>query len=188
MMSSSGRGRRERQPRLERETPRTLRQLCPDSRYPSRTPPRRAWTTRTCTPPPPPRTPRRGRSRRVPGRTGASEPAPRVDHSRIEYRDFNRDFYVEAPDISSMDADAVDAKRRQLDVHVLGVDPPNPVEGSGNAAVERGDASNLENDSDTRPPTPIQSQAIPRYSRAGTWSGSPRRGAERPPRSCCPRA
>ena len=42
---------------------------------------------------------------------GASEPAPRVDHSRIEYRDFNRDFYVEAPDVSSMDADAVEAPR-----------------------------------------------------------------------------
>ena len=42
-----------------------------------------------------------------PGRPGASEPAPESTTRQIEYRDFNRDFYVEAPDVSSMDADAV---------------------------------------------------------------------------------
>ena len=96
-----------------------------------------------------------------PGRPGASEPAPRVDHSRIEYRDFNRDFYVEAPDISSMDADAVDAKRRQLDVHVLGVDPPNPVGRFGQCGGLSAETLRILKRLGYATPTPIQSQAIP---------------------------
>ncbi len=96
-----------------------------------------------------------------PGRPGASEPAPRVDHSRIEYRDFNRDFYVEAPDVSSMDADAVEAMRRQLDLHVLGVDPPNPVGRFGQCGGFGAETLRILKRLGYAIPTPIQSQAIP---------------------------
>ena len=96
-----------------------------------------------------------------PVRPGASEPAPRVDHSRIEYGDFNRDFYVEAPEISSMAPDAVEAMRRQLDLHVLGVDPPNPVERFGQCGGLNAETLKILKRLGYESPTPIQSQAIP---------------------------
>ena len=96
-----------------------------------------------------------------PGRPGASEPAPRVDHSRIEYGDFNRDFYVEAPEISSMAPDAVEATRRRLDLHVLGVDPPNPVGRFGQCGGLSAETLKILKRMGYVEPTPIQSQAIP---------------------------
>ena len=80
-----------------------------------------------------------------PGRPGASEPAPRVDHSRIEYGDFNRDFYVEAPD------DILDGTRRRGGQKApAGRARPRrgPAQPGGKVRavrrVERGDFENLE--------------------------------------------
>ncbi|ACO64635.1 predicted protein, partial [Micromonas commoda] len=86
---------------------------------------------------------------------------PRVDHSRIEYGDFNRDFYVEAPEISSMAPDAVEATRRRLDLHVLGVDPPNPVGRFGQCGGLSAETLKILKRMGYASPTPIQSQAIP---------------------------
>ena len=95
------------------------------------------------------------------GRPGASEPLPRIDHASIEYEDFNADFYNEAPEISSMDAGDVEARRRQLDVHVVGVDPPNPVTRFGQCGGLGASTLKVLKRIGYDAPTAIQAQAIP---------------------------
>lgn len=51
-----------------------------------------------------------------------------VDHSRIKYEPFRKEFYVPPPDISAMTDEEADLLRLQLDsIKIRGIDCPRPV-------------------------------------------------------------
>ena len=60
-----------------------------------------------------------------------------------------------------MAPDAVEATRRRLDLHVLGVDPPNPVGRFGQCGGLSAETLKILKRMGYASPTPIQSQAIP---------------------------
>ena len=51
-----------------------------------------------------------------------------VDHSRIAYEPFRKEFYIAPPDIAEMTDDEADLLRLELDgIKIRGVDCPRPV-------------------------------------------------------------
>lgn len=86
---------------------------------------------------------------------------PTVDHSKIEYEPFRRDFYTEPQELKEMSDEAVSALRFELDgIKVQGKDVPRPVHnfaqlGLGTQVLDI--IRNLEFEK----PTPIQAQTIP---------------------------
>ena len=55
------------------------------------------------------------------------DPLPPVDLSEVEFEPFDRDFYVEHPDIAALDDPRVATLRDTLGVHVSGYSPARPV-------------------------------------------------------------
>ncbi|KAK3151425.1 hypothetical protein QOZ80_3AG0245700 [Eleusine coracana subsp. coracana] len=55
------------------------------------------------------------------------EPIPPLDHSTIEYDDFNKDFYEEKPSISGMSDQEVADYMKSLAIRVSGFDVPRPI-------------------------------------------------------------
>ncbi|GBG34914.1 ATP-dependent RNA helicase ddx46 [Hondaea fermentalgiana] len=52
-----------------------------------------------------------------------------VDHSKIEYEPFTKDFYVEAPSLRAMPEGLVDLTRKELEITIRGARPlPKPIE------------------------------------------------------------
>ncbi|PVU97459.1 hypothetical protein BB561_000555 [Smittium simulii] len=84
-----------------------------------------------------------------------------VDHSKVVYEPFKKDFYIEPYELSSMTQDETDALRCQLDdIKIRGQNPPNPVIkwtyfGLPATCVQIIKKLGFES------PTPIQSQSIP---------------------------
>uniref|UniRef100_A0A0E0I7H0 RNA helicase n=1 Tax=Oryza nivara TaxID=4536 RepID=A0A0E0I7H0_ORYNI len=83
-----------------------------------------------------------------------------VDHSKIDYQPFRKNFYIEVKDITKMAAEEVAAYRKQLELKVHGKDVPNPIK----TWVQSGLTSKL---LDTikklgfEKPMSIQAQALP---------------------------
>ena len=50
-----------------------------------------------------------------------------VDHSKIDYQPFRKNFYIEVKNITRMPADEVDAYRKLLELKVHGKDVPKPI-------------------------------------------------------------
>ncbi|KAK9747809.1 hypothetical protein RND81_02G015500 [Saponaria officinalis] len=50
-----------------------------------------------------------------------------VDHSKIDYIDFRKNFYIEVKEIARMTADEVVAYRKELELKVHGKDVPKPI-------------------------------------------------------------
>lgn len=50
-----------------------------------------------------------------------------VDHSKIEYPPFRKNFYIEVKEISRMSAEEVSAYRKQLELKIHGKDVPKPI-------------------------------------------------------------
>ncbi|BHF64003.1 Probable ATP-dependent RNA helicase ddx46 [Sparganum proliferum] len=84
-----------------------------------------------------------------------------VDHSRIHYPPFKKNFYVEVPEIAKMSKDAVKKYRASLEaLRVRGKDCPKPVK----TWVQTGVSSRLLaclKKAGFEKPTPIQCQALP---------------------------
>ncbi|VDN97079.1 unnamed protein product [Rodentolepis nana] len=84
-----------------------------------------------------------------------------VDHSKIDYQPFTKNFYVEVPEIAKMTKEQVKQYRRELEnVHCNGKDCPKPIK----TWVQAGVSSRLLNclkRSGFEKPTPIQCQALP---------------------------
>lgn len=86
---------------------------------------------------------------------------PKVDHKKIEYAPFRKNFYVEVPELARMSKDEVIAYRIELEnIKVKGKNCPNPVKtwaqcGLTSKVLEVMKKNNYEK------PTPIQAQAIP---------------------------
>ncbi|KAL5222189.1 hypothetical protein ABZP36_026902 [Zizania latifolia] len=83
-----------------------------------------------------------------------------VDHSKIDYQPFRKNFYIEVKDITKMAAEEVLDYRKQLELKVHGKDVPKPIK----MWVQSGLTSKL---LDTikkfgfEKPMPIQAQALP---------------------------
>ena len=46
------------------------------------------------------------------------DPLPPIDHSEIDYTPFEKNFYIEPPDISALDTNQVNELRRTLGIRV----------------------------------------------------------------------
>ncbi|XP_062195472.1 DEAD-box ATP-dependent RNA helicase 42-like [Phragmites australis] len=83
-----------------------------------------------------------------------------VDHSKIDYQPFRKNFYIEVKDITKMTSEEVVAYRKELELKVHGKDVPKPIK----TWVQSGLTSKL---LDTikklgfEKPMPIQTQALP---------------------------
>ncbi|KAL6658973.1 hypothetical protein ACP70R_003013 [Stipagrostis hirtigluma subsp. patula] len=83
-----------------------------------------------------------------------------VDHSKIDYQPFRKNFYIEVKDITKMTSEEVVAYRKELELKVHGKDVPKPIR----TWVQSGLTSKL---LDTikklgfEKPMPIQAQALP---------------------------
>ncbi|XP_062191542.1 DEAD-box ATP-dependent RNA helicase 42-like [Phragmites australis] len=83
-----------------------------------------------------------------------------VDHSRIDYQPFRKNFYIEVTDITKMTSDEVAVYRKQLELKVHGKDVPKPMK----TWVQSGQTSKLLDTIkklDFEKPMPIQAQALP---------------------------
>lgn len=83
-----------------------------------------------------------------------------VDHSKIDYKPFRKNFYIEVKEISRMTQEEVSAYRKQLELKLHGKDVPKPVRtwhqtGLTSKILETIKKLNYEK------PMPIQAQALP---------------------------
>ena len=83
-----------------------------------------------------------------------------VDHSKIDYQPFRKNFYIEAKDVREMTSEEVSIYRKELELKVHGKDVPKPIK----TWLQSGQTSKL---LDTikklgfEKPMPIQAQALP---------------------------
>ena len=86
---------------------------------------------------------------------------PKVDHQKVEYAPFRKDFYKEVPELARMSKEEVAAYRTELEsIKIKGKNCPNPVKTWAQCGLT---AKVLEvmKKSGYEKPTPIQAQAIP---------------------------
>lgn len=88
------------------------------------------------------------------------EKLPIVDHSKIEYPSFRKNFYIEVKEISRMTSEEVRDYRQQLELKLHGKDVPKPIKtwyqiGLSTKILDTIKKLNYEK------PMPIQSQALP---------------------------
>lgn len=85
---------------------------------------------------------------------------PPVDHSKIDYPDFRKNFYIESTELSEMTEDEVQLARLNGNVKVKGNSPPKPIndwsQGGFNTTVLE-----ILRDRKYVKPTPIQREALP---------------------------
>ena len=83
-----------------------------------------------------------------------------VDHNKIEYLDFKKDFYVEVPEIKNMTDAEVEAYREEMEsIKVKGKNCPRPIKTWPQCGVTSKIFEVLKVNFEK--PTPIQAQAIP---------------------------
>lgn len=62
---------------------------------------------------------------------------PQTDHTKVYYRPFRKDFYVEVPEIAKMTKKEVDDYRQELDgIKVRGKNVPKPIKGWSQCGVD----------------------------------------------------
>ncbi|EMD40640.1 hypothetical protein CERSUDRAFT_80293 [Gelatoporia subvermispora B] len=84
-----------------------------------------------------------------------------IDHSRIKYEPFRKEFYTAPPDIAEMTDDEADLLRLELDgIKIRGVDCPRPVTKWSHFGLPASCLEVIKKLGYTAP-TPIQAQAIP---------------------------
>ena len=83
-----------------------------------------------------------------------------VDHNKIEYLDFKKDFYREVPEITKMTDEEVEAYREEMEsIKIKGKTCPRPVKAWQQCGVTSKIFDILK--ANFEKPTPIQAQAIP---------------------------
>jgi ATP-dependent RNA helicase DDX46/PRP5 len=86
---------------------------------------------------------------------------PKVDHKKINYEPFRKDFYVEVPDLARLTPEEVSAYRIELEsIKIKGKDCPKPVKTWAQCGLHSRVLEVLKKNSYVKP-TPIQAQAIP---------------------------
>ncbi|CDW84857.1 dead-box atp-dependent rna helicase 24-like [Stylonychia lemnae] len=83
-----------------------------------------------------------------------------LDHSQIEYDQFEKNFYKEHPDITNMSFDQINSIRRELLIRVEGERVPRPFTAFNHLLVDQWIKDQI-NKVGYEKPTPIQSQALP---------------------------
>ncbi|KAJ3158714.1 pre-mRNA processing RNA-helicase [Geranomyces michiganensis] len=85
-----------------------------------------------------------------------------VDHSKMEYEDFRKDFFIEPPELANMTPAEVDEKRLDLDgIKVRGRDCPKPIEKWTQFGLPVGVGDVIRKVLKYERPSPIQAQAMP---------------------------
>ncbi|EME88869.1 uncharacterized protein MYCFIDRAFT_114276, partial [Pseudocercospora fijiensis CIRAD86] len=86
---------------------------------------------------------------------------PAVDHSKIDYESFRKNFYNESIEVSEMTEDDVTTLRAELDnITVRGVDPPKPITKWSQAGFGA-QVLDVIRENKFESPTSIQCQALP---------------------------
>ena len=61
-----------------------------------------------------------------------------LDHNKIEYKEFRKDFYIEVPEIANMTPEEVASYRVELEgIKVLGKNAPNPIKVISRGSLSR---------------------------------------------------
>ncbi|KAL7024973.1 hypothetical protein ACKWTF_013285 [Chironomus riparius] len=86
---------------------------------------------------------------------------PKIDHTKMDYNEFKKNFYVEVPELAKMTQQEVDAYRTELeDIQVKGKGCPKPIRTWAQCGVSKKEMDILRK-LNFEKPTPIQCQAIP---------------------------
>ncbi len=88
------------------------------------------------------------------------DPLPPIDHDKIEYKPFVRNFYNEHPDIAGLSGIQVIDLQHKLGTHISGAAPPKPVTSFGHFGFDEHLMKAIRKSEFTQP-TPIQAQGIP---------------------------
>ncbi|KAL3091339.1 hypothetical protein niasHS_007132 [Heterodera schachtii] len=88
------------------------------------------------------------------------DPLPPIDHANIEYKPFNKNYYVEHDEIKALSPKDVFELRIALDIRVYGNDPPKPVVSFAHFQFDKVLMSSICKASFEKP-TQIQAQAVP---------------------------
>ncbi|CAI9109223.1 OLC1v1009001C1 [Oldenlandia corymbosa var. corymbosa] len=83
-----------------------------------------------------------------------------VDHSKIEYPPFRKNFYIEVKEISKMTSEEVAAYRKELELKIHGKDVPKPVRTWHQMGLSTKILETIRK-LDFEKPMPIQAQALP---------------------------
>ncbi|XP_020577269.1 DEAD-box ATP-dependent RNA helicase 42 isoform X2 [Phalaenopsis equestris] len=83
-----------------------------------------------------------------------------VDHSKIQYSPFRKNFYIEVKEIAKMTPDDVAAYRKQLELKVHGKDIPKPIKTWNQSGLTSKILDTIKKLNFERP-MPIQAQALP---------------------------
>jgi hypothetical protein len=87
-------------------------------------------------------------------------PLDEVDHSKVTYKPFKRDFYDESPDVFAMDEREVAEQRAQAQISVKGREPPRPITSFEQCGFPAKLMSAISSAGFSKP-TAVQSQVLP---------------------------
>lgn len=96
----------------------------------------------------------------APPRKREIDPLPPLDHSEIEYKSFEKNFYTPHEEINNLSRSQVEELRHHLGIRVTGPVPPKPVTSFAHFGFDES-LMKIIRKSDYTQPTPIQSQAVP---------------------------
>ena len=92
---------------------------------------------------------------------GSKKELALVDHSKVAYSDFRKDFYVEVPELARMTEEEVNALREEMgNVKVKGKNCPTPIKSWSHCGLSARVMDNIKKCKFEKP-TSIQAQAIP---------------------------
>ncbi|KAL0268646.1 UNVERIFIED_CONTAM: hypothetical protein PYX00_010499 [Menopon gallinae] len=95
-----------------------------------------------------------------PAKNKEIDPLPPIDHSLIDYAEFEKNFYSVHSDIASLTSHKVNDLRKTLGIKVTGPQPPHPVVSFAHFGFDEALMKVIRKSEYTQP-TPIQAQAIP---------------------------
>ncbi|RZF40698.1 hypothetical protein LSTR_LSTR007989 [Laodelphax striatellus] len=96
----------------------------------------------------------------APKKSKIIDPLPAIDHSEIDYNDFEKNFYSVHEEISSLTEEQVNELRETLGIKVTGPSPPRPVASFAHFGFDDALMKAIRKSEYTQP-TPIQAQAVP---------------------------
>ncbi|EDO43557.1 predicted protein, partial [Nematostella vectensis] len=96
----------------------------------------------------------------VPEKSKIIEPLPRVDHSEIDYKPFNKNFYEEHPEITKQSKQEIDDLRKKMGIKVSGAMPARPCISFAHFGFDEQMMASIRKLEYTQP-TQIQCQALP---------------------------
>ncbi len=88
------------------------------------------------------------------------DPLPPIDHSEIEYKPFEKNFYQAHEEISTLSRNQINDLRQNLGIRVTGPQAPSPVVSFAHFGFDENLMKAIRK-SEYTSPTPIQAQAIP---------------------------